>query len=260
MKVTTIATTVMFGALAAGPALAASAIGLSADGRLVPFDTATRKASAPVAVKGTDGPLLGIDVRPADGKLYGITAAGSIYTLDSASGAATLVSRLNKPFAPGGRTVVDFNPQADRLRLLGQNGTSFRVNVQTGEVTVDGSLRYADTDANKARKPAVTAAAYTNAMPAARGTELIDLDTGAGVMALQSPPNDGVLQTRGKLGAKLGANAAFDIMLDRNMDNVGFIVSGRTLYSIDLDKGGVKKLGKVERLPAITDLALLPEK
>lgn len=260
MKLACIAATAIVAVALSTPVMAASAIGLTADGRLVPFDTVTRKAAAPVAVKGIDGPLLGIDVRPADGKLYGVTAGGSIYTIDSSIGAATLASRLGKPFEPGGRAVVDFNPQADRLRLIGQNGVSFRVNVQTGEVAVDGTLRYADNDVNKAKKPSVTAGAYTNTMPAARGTELFDLDTSAGVLALQSPPNDGVLQTRGKFGAKLGAMVAFDIMLDRNMDNVGYIVSGRSLYSIDLDKGAVKKLGRVERLPSIIDLALLPER
>ena len=67
------------GALAAAAAAAADAatlIGLTSDNQLVRIDTEARRASAPVRVSGAPGRLLGIDVRPADGKLYGLTDSG----------------------------------------------------------------------------------------------------------------------------------------------------------------------------------------
>ena len=114
-------------ALIAGAATAQSAtlIGLTADNALVRIDSETRRASAPVRVTGADGRLLGIDQRPQDGRLYGVTDRGQIVAIDAASGAATQVSRLNMPFESGGRAVVDFNPMANRLRLMGMGGVHF---------------------------------------------------------------------------------------------------------------------------------------
>ncbi len=133
-------------ALAAGAASTADAatlIGLTADNQLVRIDTETRRASAPVRVSGASGKLLGIDVRPADGKLYGVTDSGQIVTIDAATGTATRVSQLNERFESGGCAVIDFNPVADRLRVMGMNGANLRVNVQTGEAAKDGQLKYA---------------------------------------------------------------------------------------------------------------------
>ena len=136
---------VLGGALAAAaPAAgAATLIGLTADDQLVRIDPESRRASAPVRVSGAAGKLLGVDVRPADGKLYGLTDSGQIVAIDPATGAATRVSQMNERFDGGGRAVVDFNPVADRLRVIGMNGANLRVNVQTGEATKDGQLKYA---------------------------------------------------------------------------------------------------------------------
>ena len=70
-------------------------IALTDDGALVVFrpgETTGRR----VVPTGVSGRLAGIDRRPADGKLYGVTAT-DVYTLDVASGAATLVSTLTVP-------------------------------------------------------------------------------------------------------------------------------------------------------------------
>src|SRR6516225_1898135 len=86
----------MFGKLkllALTVALAASSFGASSaqaagwiiglvDGKsIVTIDPATRKVASKVDVKGA-GPLLGIDVRPADGVLYGVAGDGAIVTID----------------------------------------------------------------------------------------------------------------------------------------------------------------------------------
>lgn len=240
------------------PSFAATIVALTDDGRLVTFDTEKRVAGKPVAIAGMSGRIIGIDVRPIDKKLYGVTDKGTIFTVDPATGATTPMSVLARPFDGGGRAAIDFNPQADRMRMIGANGTSFRVNVVTGEVAVDGSLRYEGKDANAGKKPRVTAVAYTNAMPNAKGTEMFDLDTGNGVFALQSPPNDGIMQTRGKLGTAFGDQAAFDILLDQKQDNVAYVVDKATLYTLDLDNGATKALGAISGLPAIIDIAVLP--
>ena len=100
---------------------------------------------------------MGIDTRPADGLVYSISTANNIYTIDPNSGEATFVSTLDTPFEGGTISGFDFNPVADRLRLVGDNDQDFRINVDTGEVTVDGTLAFADGDPNSGVNPNVTA-------------------------------------------------------------------------------------------------------
>ncbi len=257
----TFAAALMLGSFAFAPgAQSAPAYALTADNKLVAFDTDTRSVSKTMAITGTDGVLLGIDFRPNDGKLYGVTHSGAIYTIELSNGAATKVSQLDKKFEHGGRALVDFNPQADRLRLIGVNGTSFRVDVDKGAVTVDGSLKYDQKDANGAKKATVTMGAYTNSMPKARGTELFNIDTALGILVLQSPPNDGVLQTRGPTGVKFGAKASIDIFLNANEDNVAYVLDRGTLYTVDLKTGTATRMGPVKGAATAIDFAIQPIK
>ena len=59
---------------------------------------------------GVEGRLLGIDVRPADGKLYGVFADGTLAMIDSHSGIATKIIMLATNLADGVAAAVDFNP------------------------------------------------------------------------------------------------------------------------------------------------------
>ena len=79
---------------AAAPAQAATIWALDAAGALAKIDTETRKAMPAKAVKGTDGALLAIALRPADGKLYGLTARGQLVTVDTETAMAREVARL----------------------------------------------------------------------------------------------------------------------------------------------------------------------
>ena len=72
-------------------------VALTTSNRLVSFDRATPGAiRTNVLVTGLQSGenLVGIDVRPADGMLYGVGSTGRLYTLDAATGAATNKSRL----------------------------------------------------------------------------------------------------------------------------------------------------------------------
>ena len=240
------------GALAATASAAADAatlIGLTSDDQLLRIDTETRRVSAPVRVGGADGKLLGIDVRPADGKLYGLTASGQIVATDSMTGLATRVSQLNKRFEGGGRAVVDFNPVADRLRVMGMNGTNLRVNVQTGEAAKDGQLKYAAGTPWAETAPRVVAGAYTNSAAGAQQTALLTIDSLTRTLNLQAPPNDGVQQPRGGVAKSLPAGVAFDILADGQGNNRGFLLAGGTLHDVDLQSGRATAIGAVSGLP-----------
>ena len=86
-------------AASAATAKAATLVGLTADNKLVKIDTATMAASAPMAISSADQ-VVGIDVRPADGKLYGLTAAGQLVVIDHMSGKATAGAALSLAMGP----------------------------------------------------------------------------------------------------------------------------------------------------------------
>jgi hypothetical protein len=250
-----------FAAAAASAADAATLIGLTADNQLLRIDTETRRASAPVRVGGAPGKLLGIDVRPADGKLYGLTDSGQIVTIDSTTGMATRVSQLNERFDSGGRAVVDFNPVADRLRVMGMNGANLRVNVQTGEAAKDGQLKYVSGTPWSETAPRVVAGAYTNSAAGAQQTALLTIDSLSRTLNLQAPPNDGVQQPRGEVAKSLPAGLAFDILADGQGNNRGFLLAGGKLHDVDLQTGRATDLGAVSGLPGgaeVIDIAAMP--
>ncbi|MGB3203107.1 MAG: DUF4394 domain-containing protein [Nodosilinea sp.] len=222
-------------------------LGLTDDNRLVSFSTSDPTKTKLLPVSGLAGTLLGIDVRPADGLVYGLTTTNQIYTLalgnDGAE--ATLVSTLSEPFEGGAVSGFDFNPVADRLRVVGENDQDFRINVDTGAVIVDGDLAFSPEDVNAGANPSVTGSAYTNSFAGATATQLFNLDSVLDSLLLQSPPNDGTLQTVGELGFDLDTLAGFEIVSTSVDSNMAFAVSNATLYSLDLASGMATSLGAI---------------
>jgi outer membrane protein assembly factor BamB len=222
-------------------------------------DVAAKKVGNTMKVSGaTGGALIGIDVRPADGMLYGVTADGTIWTIDAATGKATQKSKLDMPL-PGGTQAmtVDFNPAADRLRIIGSDGTNLRANVDDGKVTRDGPLKFADADMHKGKTPRIVAGAYTNSMKGAKETTLYDIDA-SGALVRQAPPNDGVLNSVGMLGMEAG-NVAFDIVAG-DAASEGWLMNGKTLYKVDLATGKASEVGMIEGVDGtVRDIAAMPK-
>ncbi|MBL8675030.1 MAG: DUF4394 domain-containing protein [Rhodospirillales bacterium] len=246
--------------LAAAPSLAATLVGLADGKTLVIIDTDARKVTRTVPVTGA-GPLVGIDVRPADGMLYGVTADGKVVTIDTQTGKATEKSTLKTMLPAGAHATVDFNPVADRLRIIGSDGTNLRANVDDGGVITDGALRYAATDANKDAKPAIRAGAYVNSFKGAKETTLYDIDGALGALARQAPPNDGVLNTLGALGVATTGGIGFDIESDGNGGNRAWLLAGGMLHSVDIASGKATVAARIDGLPAnVTDIAFWPAK
>lgn len=240
-------------------AQAAGLVGLTADNMLVRLDSETRRAGASVRITGAEGRVIGIDQRPADGRLYGVTDAGQIVTIDPATGRATQVSRLSERFEGGGRAVMDFNPVADRLRLMGMNGVNFRINVDTGAVTRDGQLKYQQGSPYAETAPRIVAGAYRDSIAGTQQTALYTIDSLLQQFNLQAPPNDGVQQPRGTLMPALPNGVAFDILADGQGGNTGFLLVGGTLMTINLENGTLSPRGPVAGLPAaeVIDIAAM---
>lgn len=246
------------GALLASTFIANSAqagwiIGLVDGKTIVTIDPATRKVTGNADIKGATS-VVGIDVRPADGLLYAVTADGGIYTVDAKSGQATMKSKLSEQLKAGTTVTVDFNPLADRLRVITSDGTNLRVNVDDGKATIDGALKFKDGDANAGKTPNVIAGAYSNSFKGTKATALYDIDA-SGALLSQAPPNDGVLNTIGSLGIKLDGATAFNIVA-QGEDNAAWLVTGGMLYSVDLKSGKASSVGKLEGVKGtLTDIA-----
>ncbi len=208
-------------------------------------------------IEGVAGKVLGIDVRPADNMLYAVGADGGIYTVDLKTGKATMKSKLEKNVDAKSMVTVDFNPVADRLRLMSNDGTSLRVNVDDGKVTTDGSHKFAEADMHKGEKPNVVAGAYSNSVKGTKETALYNIDGTIGALVKQAPPNDGILNAIGKLGIK-ATNVAFDIWSDGNGKNEAWLMAGDWLHSVDLATGKATPSVQIKGVSGVRDIAILP--
>ncbi len=236
-----VASMVLAGALAqaAEPELAA----LDADGVLLVF-RAHDATSRRVVPTGVTGRLVGIDVRPADGRLYGV-AGSEVYVVDPATGTATLVSTLTVPFDGETRSGVDFTPQLDRLRLVSIEGRNLRVNVALGATAVDKPLAYAAGDPNFGTRPRITASGYGNNRPGVATTTLFDIDSGLDVLAIQDPANDGTLKTVGPIGVDVPDEAGLDVATDDAGRDAAWAAWGTSLFTLDLTTGRATAAGPV---------------
>lgn len=242
MRIAPTAALSAFALLVATPAFALDMAGLTGNNGLLLFSDRAPGKARTVAITGVDGKLLGIDVRPADGKLYALAHDGTLYTVDTASGAATRKSKLSVSLDAIDHLVVDFNPQADRLRVIASTGQNLRVNVDTGQTVVDGKLAYRPQDRNAGKPMGVYAGAYINSFAGATQTQLFDIDSLNGTYVVQDPPNDGVLRTVAATGVKPGTVIdSIDIYTDAKDEYSGFAVSGNQLHRFDVATG---KIGK----------------
>jgi hypothetical protein len=247
------------------------AVGLASSGtKLVLFETGQPKKLknlGTVSGLDMDTSLIGIDYRVQDGKLYGVGDQGGIYTLSGKSAKATKVSQLTVSL-DGQSFGVDFNPAANRLRVISDTGQNLRHNIDdgatAGTTVADTALT---TPPATATTTGVTAAAYTNNdLNADTGTTLYDIDSNLDQVAIQAPANNGTLSATGKLGVDAGSAAGFDIYSvlrkGKTSSVVGFAtlsVGGKSaLYRINLGTGEATSLGGFSS--TVTDLAVQLDK
>lgn len=224
---------------------------------LVTIDASKKKIKRSVKLDG-GAQLVGVDVRPADGKLYGLAPDGTVVTVDPVTGKWEKKSQLTEKLPSGATFTVDFNPAADRLRVIGSDGTNLRINVDDGKTLVDGKLKFAETDMHKADTPMVVAGGYVNSFPGTKETALYDIDAKNGVLVKQAPPNDGILTSIGKLGVKLDGPVSFDILADGKGGNAAWLMTGGMLYSVDIATGKATSAGKIDGLKGkVLDIALM---
>jgi len=261
-------------------------IALTTANRLVRLSTVdTCATGAPVKVTGLQPSetLLGIDFRPATGELYGLGSTSRLYRIDAFTGQATAVGGAPLAIALSGTSFgFDFNPTVDRIRIVSNTGQNLRAHPDLGTIVdfdavtpgvqPDGSLAYDATtadgdpaDVNAGALPLAVAAAYTNPdNDPATGTALYVIDADLNAVTLQAPPNNGVLNTVGVLGANTTQLAGFDIATTNQAYAALKLVGGDTvkgcgnsaLVQIDLATGATTVVGVIGTPNPIVGLAV----
>ncbi len=237
-----------------------------------------------VALRGLDAgeQVLGIDYRVAKGDLFAFGSSGRVFMVDVASGTLQAVGSTKFVLAPqGSRFGFDFNPAADRIRIVSDTRQNLRAHPDTGALVdaapdtegmqSDGVLGYVGSDPNASKTPQIVAAGYTYNKENEKLTTNFAIDAGTGALVRQGSvegeqpvvsPNTGKLHTVGSLGVAGITDAHFDIA-DLNNTALAWISTAQgaasaQLYLIDLKTGAASPLGKVGSDESLRGIAIEP--
>jgi len=216
--------------------------------------------------------IVGADFRPATGELFALSNEGRLLILvlqTDGTVVATQRGDLNEDgegFDFENGVGFDFNPTVDRIRVVTSANDNLRVNPNDGALAMeDGDLAYAAGDENAGEDPGVTAAGYTNTTTeTATATTLFVIDTDLDVLAIQDPPNEGVLNTVGGLGVDATFANGFDIVISEfSGENAAFaileVAGNQSLYTIDLETGRASFVSEINDPPLFEALAIVGE-
>lgn len=227
-----------------------------------------------VALKGLPATetLVGIDYRVAKGVLFGLSRSGRVYTINTDNGAVTPVGTGPISTALDGTAFgFDFNPAADRIRVVSHTGQNLRLHPDMGTlVAVDTPLSYEPGDTQAGQKPQLLAAGYTYNKKDEKITTNFAIDGRTGTLVRQGSvegtqpvvsPNTGRLFTVGALGTGALVDASLDIA---DVSGAAFAAlrtsaDGPTrLYLVNLETGKAEALGNVASGAALAGIAVIP--
>jgi hypothetical protein len=256
--------------LAYGKTSVAEVYALTTDNHLVSFKATTPGTlDSDVAITGLNGTeaIVGIDFRPSNGQLYALTDAGRLYTLDTATGAAsggvTLAANpldLTAPYTglSGTRFGIDFGSVDDQLRVQSDTGQNLRVNLTDNTVITDGAPNIGGTPAQ------LFATAFSNPYAGALTSVHYALDLASNSLVRQTSIS-GALASVGALsvGGTPGSfqlEGGFDIAGGENgLALAALLPTGATqstLYRMSLGNGSLTSMGTVGSTAAIRDIAV----
>ncbi|OYQ41458.1 hypothetical protein CHU94_08700 [Rhodoferax sp. TH121] len=215
--------------------------------------------------------VVGMDYRIAKGVLYVLSSAGRLYTLDVPTGVLKPVGTGAGAALQGQAFGVDFNPVADRVRVVSNTGQNIRLHPDTGAMAAtDPAPAYATGDARAGTKPELVAAGYTYNKTDEKLTTNFAIDRNGGYLVTQGSRegvqpvvsfNTGLLFSVGPLGIADMVDANMDIA---DVTGAAFATvttqsqSASRLYSLDLASGKATLLGTVGDGSRVIGLAVEP--
>ncbi len=239
---------------------------------LLSFDTATPTTTTSIAITGVPAfeTLVGIDVRPQNGYLYGLGVdhlanTSTLYAISARTGVAGVVGTASQiafvdavgapvdlPDPATAGYGFDFNPSADRVRVVTSTGLNFRVDPNTGR-PADGNLNLmvappeTNPDGPVSGVSGVDGTAYTNNI-ANNGsiTTQYTISSATRQIFVQNPPNSGAQTLPQNVtlnGNPLNFTAVngFDIPVGVNAAASNAAVTSGSAFAV-LNVGGVTSL------------------
>jgi hypothetical protein len=250
-------------ALSAGAVSAQALVGLTSANELARFNAANPAMATTVDITGlaAGDRFIGIDLRPSNNTIYGITQSNQLYTVNEFTGAASFVAALSAPIINTSLGYgIDFNPVADyagatSLRLVGSDGSNYAINASTGAVTVATSIA-----------AGYSAVAYSNSAPfssAPPNTTLYYINSSTDQLA--STPtgfNNPVITTLGPLGVDVLRANGFEItngmgIAALNLDAGTSLTTG--IYGINLGSGAATLMGTYNGTLSGLTVSAVPE-
>jgi hypothetical protein len=240
---------------------------LTDENDLLTFDSEAPEnilAAGPILnLNGQD--LIGIDIRPSTGELYGIGSLGWIYRINPVTRVSNTSGGQNS--YAGSRFGVDFDPVADRMRIVAETDINVRLDVDTGNSPGNSLLNYGPGQPGATGdNPSVVAIAYSNnnsGPPATTTLYGIDVRGDEDRLVIIDPANSGVLTVVGPLGLNASALAGFDIV-SLGATQFGYASLQLTdegiskFYRINLATGGATLVGDIGGGDLIDGIALVP--
>ncbi|MES2587965.1 MAG: DUF4394 domain-containing protein [Bacteroidota bacterium] len=247
---------------------------ITSNNYLISFDSETPeiiRTHIPITGVSAGQTIAGMDVRPSNGMFYVLgynstTGESQLYTLNNSNGTLTSIGAIFTLGTGLGRISFDFNPSVDRIRIISSSGMNYRVHPDTGVlVATDGNLAFVAGDINESISPQVGAAAYTNSFGGTNNTKLFVFDEVLNTLALQSPPNNGVLNTIGSTGlmqSQMDLSSDMDVYYNHtNHTNTAFIVANMAnfdmFYEINTSDATTNEIGMIGNGIGIIDIAVL---
>lgn len=235
--------------------------GTTADDHLVSFTAEAPRvlrSKEPIGGLAADETVVGIARRPATAQLYLLTSAGRILVVDRSSGDTRVITPTPLPLT-GTSFGFDFNPKADRIRIVSDADQNLRVHPDTGLlVATDGPIAYGAGDANAGQNPSVGAVAYTNSGfgPEPSDTALFGIDTSRDTLVSQDA-NAGTLTTVGALGVDAVEPAHLTITGNGNVRYAAFATNGdATMRLWRIDDRGAAAAAAIDNRVAVALTAL----
>lgn len=214
----------------------------------LPSDPSTILNTLPVQGLLSGEKLLGIDMRPADGQMYGLTDLGRLLKIDTLTGGTTFITQLAEPLS--GVISTDWDPTKDVLHIITEQGKNFELS-PNGFINLLTSILNLVTDllgGLLGHNPLIDGSAFTNNFPGADQLgQLLNLDMANGQL-LQLLPLD-VLDL-GSLGLPGGSHGCgFDVIGGGNglsLAAIQTLANGPcTAFLVDTVTGVTTQLGAI---------------
>ncbi len=197
----------------------ATLVGLTTTNQLAIFDSGSPGSIAtivPLTGLLPGETMVGIDVRPLNGVLYGLGSSSRLYRININNGVVSpLGSSTFSPSLNGAYFGFDINPFSDLARVVSNTGQNLRIDPTSG--VVDGPNNTLAAFPSLTPSSSVVAIANTNDVAGATSTTLYGIDSNDGeLVEIGGPdgnpsPNLGAVTEIGSLGIPTTANAGFYI-------------------------------------------------